>query len=88
MAEHQLPKLNMGVRFPSPAPNKRSLNAISRSDFFLYYKLIPSIYFLSKFINKEVFRPTELIGQSKCDKNTKFDKNYKNIFNFPIFTKR
>ena len=24
MAEHQLPKLNTGVRFPSPAPKKES----------------------------------------------------------------
>lgn len=43
MAEHQLPKLNTGVRFPSPAPmiphEKQPCNAISyRAVFHIHIK--------------------------------------------------
>ena len=34
MAEHQLPKLNMRVRFPSSAPEKNPLLSVDKRGFF------------------------------------------------------
>ena len=41
MAEHQLPKLNTGVRFPSPAPKKRQVS-FDTCRFFTFRILLSS----------------------------------------------
>lgn len=38
MAEHQLPKLNTGVRFPSPAPKKNDPVTIEVTGFFFVFQ--------------------------------------------------
>ena len=43
MAEHQLPKLNTRVRFPSSAPEKRESEAVPRSPFSLEQIMAPRI---------------------------------------------
>ena len=49
MAECQLPKLNTGVRFPSPAPHKKLAKALIFNTFasFLFFHFLVVISFLS-----------------------------------------
>ena len=44
MAEHQLPKLNTGVRFPSPAPKTASIKGYLSFFTFLHFTLV-SLFF-------------------------------------------
>ena len=45
MAEHQLPKLNTGVRFPSPAPKTASIKGYLPFLYFSHFTLV-SLFFL------------------------------------------
>ena len=40
MAEHQLPKLNTGVRFPSPAPKTASIKGYLPFLYFSHFTLV------------------------------------------------
>ena len=40
MAEHQLPKLNTGVRFPSPAPKTASIKGYLSFLYFSHFTLV------------------------------------------------
>ena len=44
MAEHQLPKLNTGVRFPSPAPKTASIKGYLPFLYFSHFTLV-SLFF-------------------------------------------
>ena len=50
MAEHQLPKLNTGVRFPSPAPKTASIKGYLPFLYFSHFTLVSLLFRLPSVI--------------------------------------